>query len=279
MQGQLDTAAPPNDLAPLLYLDGKPVSGKIENKMKINYVRRRFHQRLQERYLWTSEQIDGVDWKIHARALWRLPKAQRKTIQKFIHGWLPTQNQNRKIHGLDDVNCKLCKTEIDDNEHFLRCKHKAYKTQRKQTMEELTEMLDGLQPSIKELWRLTLSADDIPSTTTTNLDYVRQQINLGGRQILYGRITKNLVLAQLTYMESNSTKPMNGQQYLTKIVLKTWQAVIKCWHQKLASEGKRSTEHEILLHKARELYNKHHTTTNYQSHFPEKINQLESYTS
>ena len=78
---------------------GCKIQGRIENnnlyqKLKEEITGTKLKWYLMEKYDWSENIFKGVAWIAHHQELWKIPRYQRVTLQKFIHGWLAT-NQRR----------------------------------------------------------------------------------------------------------------------------------------------------------------------------------------
>jgi hypothetical protein len=76
---------------------------------------------LSEKYKWDTKIIDQIWWEIHGKALWNLNENNRSTIQKFIHERLPCNYRENKYYGYRPPYCRVCRTNIETNEHILQC--------------------------------------------------------------------------------------------------------------------------------------------------------------
>ena len=89
-------------------------------------------QHLRHRYQWTAYEFNSVNWPAHGSAL-RGRMEKRTHLIKLVHGILPT---GKHLHRKDNIRnrCVVCKTELEDWPHILRCSHSSRQKWREATM-------------------------------------------------------------------------------------------------------------------------------------------------
>jgi hypothetical protein len=74
---------------------------------------------LQKHTHWNSSTIDDIDWFLSGKALKLLPINTRRTIQKFIHRWLPTNAHPSLGNSGTSQLCPYCQDSPEPIPHFL----------------------------------------------------------------------------------------------------------------------------------------------------------------
>jgi len=78
---------------------------------------------LKEEFQWDGQPTNSIQWLIIQWTLQKLKHAERQTITKFIHKWLPLQDQHHVHSALTKQLCPSCKTTKETAQHFLSCPH------------------------------------------------------------------------------------------------------------------------------------------------------------
>ena len=52
-------------------------------------------QYLIEKYSWTEQIFNSIDWASHKQEITKIPRQQKVTIYKYLHGWLATNARKK----------------------------------------------------------------------------------------------------------------------------------------------------------------------------------------
>jgi hypothetical protein len=103
-------------------LNEETINANATKATTIAYNSISLREYMKEKYKWTDQQVNDVWWKVHHRLMSKLASHDLIRTKKFIFNLLPT---NRKLHirnGSHKEYCRNCHTEIENENHILRCK-------------------------------------------------------------------------------------------------------------------------------------------------------------
>jgi adenylate kinase family enzyme len=78
-------------------------------------------EHMRNRYEWTVESTDRIDWTAHGQAIHRSFDQKTQNTKKLVHDILST---NHRVHRYDktrSAKCPLCEYPDEDRDHILRC--------------------------------------------------------------------------------------------------------------------------------------------------------------
>ena len=97
---------------------------------------------IKKKIKWTEKTMNLIDWEKSGRFIGKQTYATKKTLTKFVHGWLKLGNKN---HG-DKTIFPFCQVMEDDNtehDHFLLCP--ASRSQKEVRLEAFDKLLTKLR--------------------------------------------------------------------------------------------------------------------------------------
>ena len=231
------TYNPPHGAA-TLYINNELITSNITQHLRNAYSTQQYRTYLQNKYRWSDQTIETIDWQILSRALGRLKGNHKRIIQQFIHQWLPVNAH----HGQAKINtarlCPHCRRNDETHEHFLFCP-----TDSDKWNEDITHILQKTEPQTpKHLYRILHDALQLRTTSTTHdlttddtpIDIYTlhlEQQRLGWNQLLCGRWTTQWI----KYYEASSNRT-DGEKWAATTLFKLWQAVINKWHRRNEAE-------------------------------------------
>jgi ribonuclease HI len=74
-----------------------------------------------EKYHWTGTIIRSIWWKAYGKSLTKLNQPEKMKVQKFINDWMPTNKRLHKYCKDHSCICSSCGSEVEDEDHFIRC--------------------------------------------------------------------------------------------------------------------------------------------------------------
>ena len=102
-------------------LAGEPITCNTTQILRHAYGTQNYCHHLQEKYEWNDSVTDSIDWQIIGTAIQSFKGNQKRTIQKYINGWLPTQAHKSSGNSGDDQLCPCCRKTPETNQHFIQC--------------------------------------------------------------------------------------------------------------------------------------------------------------
>jgi len=186
---------------------------------------------LQEKFQWTNDQVQDIHWPSLQQAMRKLNKPERRIINKFIHEWLPLETRYHVQSLSDQQLCPSCQLQPETAEHFLQCTN----PDRQKLWTELLSQIQhlsfwynipsGIHDHLAQGIRNNMNLNNIaPMPLTGQPPYHQHQNSLGWKQILYGRYSTQWVSAM-----HQQTPPINGQHFLTKVIVLTWTQIVALW--------------------------------------------------
>lgn len=189
---------------------------------------------MEVKYKWTSATADKIDWHSHSQSIMRLPRPQRKFIQKFIHEWVPVNSHKSMGNPPQAQYCPHCKTEIETQSHMATCKHitvqhwwndtvkkvDSYmnKTKTDQALRHL--LIQGL-----EEWRETKHPPRPENLKNRHKTLFCAQNQIGWNHLLQGRFAIEWTVA---YDKTNHSS-LDGRTWVRRIIHILWTELHKLW--------------------------------------------------
>ncbi len=177
------------------------MNGLLENNQLYDTLKKHINGRvmqhfLQEKYHWTTKVFANIDWMAQQRELQKLPRSQRTTLLKYIHGWLATKRRRHRERQSPNAICSLCGSE-EARQHILWCRHDQITSIREKFWGKLlSDMVQHTTSEFRAIFTLglqTILGGEHPTIETIQgwpepikLAY-ETQTEIGWDQLLYGR--------------------------------------------------------------------------------------------
>jgi hypothetical protein len=75
---------------------------------------------LKQKYQWTDQVFDSINWDVHGKAVRSQRSNQLHTV-KLVNDILPTNKVQHRWNPQQDAACPRCKRDIETRDHILRC--------------------------------------------------------------------------------------------------------------------------------------------------------------
>ena len=97
---------------------------------------------LKEKYNWTQQNLDNIEWELHASFIQKQTYSRENTTIKYIHRWLPSGSKRFR----QDLGCTHCEGDGEKHNHdrFLTCEFAIDKKEAR--MKEIIHKLKLLTP-------------------------------------------------------------------------------------------------------------------------------------
>ena len=180
------------------------IHNRIENNSLYEVLRSQVHGRdlqmyLLQRYGWTAQIFDSIDWITHKREFTKISKLQRVTLIKLIHGWLATSRRRYRTGGVEMSSCPLCTAE-ETRQHIFKCFNPHFVLLRQQRWAKLlleiradtaldfqAVFVAGLGTVIAQEPQTAFGRSEWPPELRAAFD---SQTEIGWDQVFYGRLSK-----------------------------------------------------------------------------------------
>ena len=192
--------------------------------------------------------IHYIAWNEFARAFRGLTPGQKRTVRKWIFGYLPTQTRLSRYNYSSSNLCPICKQSDETDSHFLIC---GGSTSWQETLFEPLKLMCHKQhaPSTFESHLLTQLKAFLDGTTPDD----SVQSTLGWTAIFYG-----LFAQQWITIINQHHQLTNGSSLITKTIKIILSSVAARWNERcriLHKEQLQSSENrERLQHQIQVLY-------------------------
>jgi len=181
---------------PHLQLSQQTIIHQLQSNLREAATWPAYHQYLGDKYSWTANEHDQIQWHTFHIAYNWFNKQEQKTIAKFNHNWLPLQTSHH-IHSTSEQQfCPLCCGHQETANHFLQCpqiaRQKHWNDYTKQIQKYLIHnlvphdfqelLLMGLHLSCNSETNISQHLHQNPHLTSI----IKQQSNIGWWHLLHG---------------------------------------------------------------------------------------------
>ena len=230
-------------------------------KMEIHQARNTqpLAEHLQQKFNWSPETFDSVDWESNRIARNRLKK-NHVTLIKHLNDVVPVGKRVRRYDPKYPAACPSCSEPIETAQHLHLCPCESRTQWRNQFLSKFREHLEkaGTRLDLMELLMEGIksvfdnrSADTIHVPTNTHA-IATDQAYIGWENILRGHISKLWVPAQQSHIGAFDPKK-NGQTWAAGIIQFILQGWLDLWKLRNADRHGRDTQSRNRAHKAQAI--------------------------
>jgi hypothetical protein len=181
-------------------------------------------------------------WKAYGKSLHKLNQPDKLKVQKFINDWIPT---NKRLHRYcSDHSCKCSSrgTEVEDEDHIIRCLTQGRQKIRTEWLTALKEFLSSshtLAPNKTSI--LTNMTRWMEPTMATNSSYKSKidreatkraellQHRIGWRQFIRGRTPIQWDNIISTHLDQQGIKSISAERWGATLIEINWRFVLSMW--------------------------------------------------
>jgi hypothetical protein len=250
-----------------LIIDNININSKYLLAMRTAAAKPTLWKYYENKYNWSEECINSINWRAHGKALASLSQRQQKATIQFIHRWLPTNaSHSVQAEGTGRL-CPYCSSDEETHQHFLTYHHPEPTQLWAQTTQQIIIKIRKYNKNIDNTLIKLITLGILEWRTTNrperphfvNLQYhqlFQQQCEIGWNQILHGRFSKHWTSLQ---QQINNKVPTNWLSYTIKII---WQHFHQIWKHRcsvnhgITQDDKRTRALLRLTPKITSLYNK-----------------------
>jgi hypothetical protein len=254
------------DMKASLFINNREIPTDILQEMRFAAQSPELRRHFQQKYQWTNNIIDTIDWEVHASAIRQSNPYRFKTIIQAIHGWLPTHAHHASSYNITSK-CPMCNQEEETNQHFLSCSAPSVTTKVESLLQALYDRLVKIKldpillyyilQSVTH-WR-TIAAPPTPDFCTGSYKKLfSEQSAIGWSHLIQGRISTCWVDIQNEYETNALLKAPEGSKTLARAIAFTFEVVSELWQFRCNEKHHQSHDiayrHNILIPKIRYLY-------------------------
>jgi len=245
----------------------------IHHSIYTYYFARKAQTTITHKYEWNVHQFRDIDWQANQKANQIMSQPTKQWISKYITKFLPIgRNMLRRQHWREDY-CPRCRVCVETHDYLLMYTHPQCQQTFRTSLEKLDTWLQAqLTPTklsyeilhIITEWKMGITSHPTPHQTYP----IRNQIRLGVRHFIEGRILKDFGEYMDSHYQTLSTKK-TGAKWAATFLQKLWTIVHKPqWENRNSFVHKINEEPE----KTRESENlQFELTTLYLSKLPENL--------
>ena len=102
-----------------VYIQETYIPNYTRKEIRSHYGAQDAARFLKEKYRWTQQTLDNIEWELHAAIIQNQKYSRKKTTIKYIHRWLPSGS---KRFG-QNLRCPHCEGDgtQHDHDHVLTC--------------------------------------------------------------------------------------------------------------------------------------------------------------
>jgi hypothetical protein len=248
-----------------LFIANKKVSSDFTSHIRTGFATPILWDYYQDKFKWSINCIQSIDWMSHGTALNQLHHRQKKTIIQFNYRWLPI-NTSHSLQSTGTARlCPYCSHVDETHYHYLSCPHLASKQIWHYNSQLIQDTIQRYSKHINQTlvkliilalteWRTTRNPTRPTFVTPQFYDLFDQQSTIGWDQIINGRFSAMWNTTQL----SLSTKvPATWISYISRTI---WYHIYEIWKYRCTTnvgntpQDKRQREVIQLTPKLRSLY-------------------------
>ena len=212
-----------------LHLPVGTVTHKLKRELRLARTEPPLRAHLCERFGWSGETYEDIDWESFRRAMRRLDK-HRTTLTKHVNNYAPVGTRVHRDDPKYPRGCSSCGAEEENADHLLVCPERSQ--WRKDCMSAIAaffERWDTPLDSQELLKEGAMAAMEGRPAVTTHANSVAHiavaQQAIGWKELFRGRLTAAWRDHQTQYLGSRATDKVNGPTWaaaLSQLLLQQW---------------------------------------------------------
>jgi hypothetical protein len=196
---------------------------------------------MMDKFEWSQETYDSVDWVTHRRAVGRWEK-RRTTIIKQIYRWLPVGKQVHRYDQKNNPGCSTCQAPLEDQAHPVQCNAPTRMQWRKEFLSNVKKKMESLdfpyaliELFIEGLYSAIYSHSEytvpvaVPRQTE---DIAASQEAIGWKQLLHGRCSKLWKKHLNDYFGDRKGKSDGASSCMTELMAYIFEEWFRMWDRR-----------------------------------------------
>jgi hypothetical protein len=230
--------------AHLIFPSGT-LTAHYEASLRFQTTAEPLRQYMMEKYVWTSDTIQAINWAAHGLAL-KKHLSKRTHLVKFVHEILPT---NSNLHRRNAIRqrCPVCRDGPETWLHVIQCPSETRVCWRDNTLESLAKKCGSLhtRPELRQLLIEALAAwfgsSEAANSFQLNPDQYHKDLRalickqniIGWQHIFLGRFCTEWSTLQddyyATQLNPSKEKRRTGQQWQILLIADLWKHWFGVW--------------------------------------------------
>jgi len=195
---------------------------------------------LSEKFNWTAQQVNMVDWEANKRSMKSLSTYSVVWIAKYVTGFLPIGVNMERRNEWSRNYCSRCRCEIETREHIAKCTEVSSTQLFQESLEQFEKWLEKMQtPTILRthiLMRITAWRMNIPWPNVMDRPIptpILSQLNIGNwSHFMEGRIHIDWKIHMQHHYDTIHSK-RTGEQWVAQCIQRIWSLFhIAQWHKR-----------------------------------------------
>lgn len=247
----------------IVMLKTEPLTCNIIQTLRHAYGSQDYREYIQAKYKWSDQTIETIDWQLLGNSLSNFRGSEKRTLQKFIHHWLPLNAHRGSGKTGSTCFCPCCNNTEETSLHFIQCpkdaphwikdiKHTLRCKTNQDPQKILTTLLcDALTAQANGRSAPLDPPDDLP---VIYYQLYHEQTQIGWNHIVMGRWSKKWITEY-----DSLTHSTTGLRWATKIIKIIWKHIINKWKRRCDMEhettiSKSSSQNDHLDNQINALY-------------------------
>ena len=224
-----------------------------------SYHHRIASETLCEKYKWSSEQFEKVDWKANEKAMSIMTKPTCIWISKYVTKFLPIGRNMERIGKWTMSYCPRCCREEETHEHLLKCEHipsRELLQSKLKTIENWMIWMKTPKELMQQILALISQYLNLPHPKLISFhEVIRHQLSLGPwEHFMQGRFHKKFAEYMTTHYETIKDKKKTGKAWSAGLSQRIWTLLHRSiWdlrnryvHEKLNANKRTRTREDIM---------------------------------
>ena len=255
-----------------LWYNGQKIYSNFKESIKSIYWRNKALAVIKQKYSWTNEQFNSVDWNALEKSMGMMHTSLKIRISKFVTKTLPVGCvMDRRKEWMEPF-CPRCGFDNETPSHVIQCPHQDARKTLKVALGKFETVLDRLETEKTLKFQVMVCVTEwitqgkvFPPKNI--LQPIQDQLELGWKHFMEGRITTSF----RNYMDhhyQNAGSKKNGTNWVAIVIHSLWTHIFTfMWEHRnkyvhaIELKNKVSREHLNLNYKIREMYSKALSTT------------------
>jgi hypothetical protein len=221
------------------HLPTGTITNQLKRQMKEARRQETHIQYLCKKNGWDKATFDSIAWEQHRRAINRHTK-KRVTMVKYLNGISPVGKVVSRYDRKYSAKCPSCEESMETQDHVHQClnpKREQWREQFKEAINQVMEKYDSPAP-MRKLWldgleKAISDDDDTLVECESNLQLIKDtQQQIGWKQLLKGRMSKEWIRYQKEAMGASATKRKNAATWATDMVSTIFEQWLKLWRMR-----------------------------------------------
>jgi hypothetical protein len=221
-----------------LHLAGATINSGYKTAIRNAFSESALLKHIQTHNTWSDTTMSTINLISHRQAIDRMSSRHTQLV-KLCHDIMPTAKTTNRYNKQLSPSCHLCKDDIEDLSHLLRCSHPDRKPWRHRLYKALRATCERLltRPYLVDILVNGLDAwfsgIDLDKTKYPNAYHrlIEEQTNLGWRQLFQGRFTNEWTRLQDSHLLQigSTTNCKTGTLWATNIITTIWKELFLMW--------------------------------------------------